>query len=85
MRFAKVHRGQDNDWDMLPSRVFIDLADEFKAIHFGHHQVEQNDIWGDRLKEIDRFMSVLGSVYKPPMFFQCAAGQFDGLRIILDK
>jgi hypothetical protein len=62
---VEIARGDDDDRDATPQRLFLQSGDDLKAVHFWDHQIEQNHVWLVRSQQSQRLASITGLVYHP--------------------
>jgi hypothetical protein len=55
---VEIERGYDYDRNVPPARLLLQGGDDRKAVHLGHHQIEQDHIRLCLLQEVQRLSSV---------------------------
>src|SRR5579859_7074677 len=74
-----------DNWDAPPVFVFANFLNKLKAIHFGHHQIEQNHPWMAVANAIQSDPPVFGLDDVPAVLFQHPGHDLSYRSIVLDK
>src|SRR5262252_1231427 len=62
---VEIERGDDDDRDVPPARLLLQRCNDRKAVHLGHHQIEQDHVRLALLYTFERLATVLSLSYRP--------------------
>ena len=76
--------GEKNDRNLPSLGMFLEPPAGFEAVHFGHHDIEQDQVWYHLGDLLERLHAVLGDVELVPLLAQDGAQHLDILQGIVD-
>src|SRR5579862_8906740 len=80
---AEIRRGYDNNRRRCRLLVLTELREEFKPVHFGHHEIKENEIGLLRGQSFERFAPSVRNAYRPTLADEQPPHHFAGAQVVL--
>ena len=80
-----VERGDHDDWDVSCIGIFFEMLADLEAAHFGHHDIEEDDVWCGFVDRVDGLEPVVCDPDIATEFIEVGVEEFEVLLVVVDN